>query len=1353
MSTGRGPSKWILLIAAPLAIALAGRLAAALSERRSPEATERLLRERSRQVQERFSSLLDATLRIAETARDRSPGAARDAASGLSRERLEGTAAVSADGAVLEWSGTPADPAVAPAAGTRPGWSVRVEGLWTRLDVTSALDGAGRFGIATFLLDAPPPGRPFASLLARGVGRSFLLGLEFIEPIDAGEDFKHLIGYGSGTFRRGDPSGLVLPLLSPAGDVVALATLHDIPAEQRAGAWRGFGDALAAVALAALLAGLVGWRTRCRTGVGAALALVAVAVARTALLVFRAPARLLPREWGSPTLYGSSDAFGLFGSPADLALTCLAALLAAGSLASWIRASRPQRPLLAIVVSVAAAASSLGFVRKISVSLAMDARLPVLDLRNLARTSGHLALLLALALALAACAYLVALAAAAVRGSPPHDHRFRATVAAAVLPVAGVAGLTLMQQEERLALDRLRSEFAPQVREQASRRRVALASAVREAARSDRSIETLLLPTESSGRYSAFLMWSAGDLFLSGYRSSLDLYDTGGLRRTHFGFGIPALSEAIPIPAGSVPTDSPSPRVESFREGALQLRVFHAEAPVRHEGRIIGVAVGHVLDEPDNLAFLPDSLPYLSALGFGVPGTSAGSESAGPAYVSYGVDGAVVVSTIAQPPAPSPGLRQAAARGETVSLRAGDEPYHGIALEEQGRLHLLLVPSRTLLDRCGTILRVTLLGLALVGLLFAGRAALTPGAPGRAARAMVGSFHRKLLAAVLLASVVPVLGLSLFVRAYLERRSTSALVENAVRLVTVVKSVVEDYAAAESSDEEAGAGFRMNDEILQWLRRIAGQEIHLYENGSLSASSKRELFSSGLLPGKLPGEAFRSLFRAGQPSVVLRTTLGSSSIPVAYARVVLPGAAKRSAVVAVPLVLEQREAARALDRVSEMLLLASALLGAALAWIASLFAGAVARPVRDLVAATRRIASGDYATRLEARTRDEVAELVEGFNAMAAALAAQRTDLERRRDYIEALLRNATAGVISTDPAGRIVTINPAAAALLAASGAAPRAGDQLSVAVSRNAALAPLLEILAHAPPPAGEPEEVDLRRDGRIVRLRVVRVRLPDPDGGPAGLLLLIDDVTELMRSNQLAAWAEMARAIAHEIKNPLTPIQLSIEHLERILTDRGIAPSPEIDACIETVIKQVRSLREIAAEFSAYAKLPALARVPTDPSAFVEEVIRPYRSVLPPGVHLAERYDPAPEVFVDRRVLLRALVNLVENALQAIGGEGTLSVTVSADAGGREAVLSFGDDGPGLSAEAKARLFEPYFSTKSAGTGLGLAIVRRAVEAHFGRIEVESGPGRGTMFRIRLPAGAQEEPTPSLPAPAPS
>jgi two-component system nitrogen regulation sensor histidine kinase NtrY len=237
--------------------------------------------------------------------------------------------------------------------------------------------------------------------------------------------------------------------------------------------------------------------------------------------------------------------------------------------------------------------------------------------------------------------------------------------------------------------------------------------------------------------------------------------------------------------------------------------------------------------------------------------------------------------------------------------------------------------------------------------------------------------------------------------------------------------------------------------------------------------------------------------------------------------------------------------------------------------------------------------------------------------------------------------------------------------------------------------------------------------------------------------GWVLAIEDTTHVAREQKLAAWSEVARRVAHEIKNPLTPIQLSTEHVRRLLTDRGVLPSPEIEACLDTVVRQVRELRDISGAFSTYARLPDLARERIETGSFLRDVVAPYRAAPPPGITIEERHDGAPAIEGDPRTLARALVNVLENAFQAMPAGGAVRIASERDAATGGAILTVADTGPGLTAEARARLFEPYFSTKSAGTGLGLAIVRRVVEAHGGTIDVRSMPGHGTTFAIHLPA----------------
>jgi nitrogen fixation/metabolism regulation signal transduction histidine kinase len=225
------------------------------------------------------------------------------------------------------------------------------------------------------------------------------------------------------------------------------------------------------------------------------------------------------------------------------------------------------------------------------------------------------------------------------------------------------------------------------------------------------------------------------------------------------------------------------------------------------------------------------------------------------------------------------------------------------------------------------------------------------------------------------------------------------------------------------------------------------------------------------------------------------------------------------------------------------------------------------------------------------------------------------------------------------------------------------------------------------------------------------------------------------ELERTNRLEAWAEMARQVAHEIKNPLTPIQLNAEHLRRVHADRGEPLGPVLQECVATILTQVKLLRQIASEFSSFASSPTAKPTEIDVAPLLREIIDPYRAGLDGRIRLDLEIPPTlPSVFVDRNLISRSLTNIVENALHAMPGSGTLRV--SAQTRDDKVHIRVTDSGVGMDEEALARAFEPYFSTKASGTGLGLPIAKRNVELTGGTIAVHSVRDQGTTVEILLP-----------------
>jgi two-component system nitrogen regulation sensor histidine kinase NtrY len=231
------------------------------------------------------------------------------------------------------------------------------------------------------------------------------------------------------------------------------------------------------------------------------------------------------------------------------------------------------------------------------------------------------------------------------------------------------------------------------------------------------------------------------------------------------------------------------------------------------------------------------------------------------------------------------------------------------------------------------------------------------------------------------------------------------------------------------------------------------------------------------------------------------------------------------------------------------------------------------------------------------------------------------------------------------------------------------------------------------------------------------------------------------ELERTHRLEAWAEMARQVAHEIKNPLTPIQLSAEHLRRVHADRGKPLDPVLDGCVDSILSQVRLLRQIASEFSSFASSPTARLAPTALADLVDEVVRPYRAGSD-RIEFAVDVPPSlPVLQIDRTLVGRALTNVIDNALHAMPGGGRLAIRAGL-VGERVVELVVEDNGVGMDEEALGHLFEPYFSTKAVGTGLGLSIARRNVELNGGTIQVASERNVGTRVTITLPVGTRGE-----------
>ncbi len=717
----------------------------------------------------------------------------------------------------------------------------------------------------------------------------------------------------------------------------------------------------------------------------------------------------------------------------------------------------------------------------------------------------------------------------------------------------------------------------------------------------------------------AFQIWRQTDLARFRVTSAVELYATGNVLVSRFALNLPdsgggGFSEASCTAWDALEEVSPF--------GSSERHVLRASRSVCEGGRRVGSIVVRAMLDYRTLPFVASRSPYLQTLVPADQQTPTDLRARDVEFAVYGWSRApLYASGTAVWPLPDPIFEQMVAARAPVwgTLTRGTSRFRVYFLSDRGGIYALGYPVVTPFGHMVNLAEITTLCAVLYLLLLGGatllHAATIRPASGRALlREVRSSFYRKLFLAFVAAAVVPVIILALATRAYFASQFRAEVEEAAVETATVAQRLVEDYATLQDRDTSGAAV--LDDAIMVLVSRAIDESVNLFDRDSLRATSERDLFASGRLPERTPGDVYRSIVLDRLPTFVGEEEIGGTRYLLAAAPV---RAAGRAGIVTVPQNLRQPEIERRIDELDRRILFAAVLfvlLGSALGyWMAE----RIADPVNRLTRATRRIARGDLDVRVAATSSDELRRLVEDFNHMADDLKRQRHELER-----------------------------------------------------------------------------------------------------------------------TQRLEAWAEMARQVAHDIKNPLTPIQLSAEHARRVNMDKGRPLSPVLDECVNAILGQVRLLRQISAEFSSFASSPVARPERVDVPALITEVVQPYQTGLAERVKITVgAAAEVPQVLIDRTLFARALTNVIENALHAMPGGGAITIAVTSQPGGVDVAVT--DTGVGMDGEALERLFEPYFSTKATGTGLGLTIARRNVELIGGSIAVASQKGVGTTITMTLPLGA--------------
>lgn len=409
--------------------------------------------------------------------------------------------------------------------------------------------------------------------------------------------------------------------------------------------------------------------------------------------------------------------------------------------------------------------------------------------------------------------------------------------------------------------------------------------------------------------------------------------------------------------------------------------------------------------------------------------------------------------------------------------------------------------------------------------------------------------------------------------------------------------------------------------------------------------------------------------------------------------------------------------------------------------LAFLISEQMAAPLRALAKGTRAVAKGDFSQMHPVNTRDELGMLTQSFNRMTRQLSEARTaaedshaQIEKSRAYLETILANLTSGVVAFDDQLRVRSINPAAVQILGVNANALRGMQpyQWPVHAPQLADFAHAITSRFQAQPQADWQQQIEYRgtQDKRMLLARGTRL----PSGIDSGYILVFDDITHLVRAQRDAAWGEVARRLAHEIKNPLTPIQLSAERIEHKFASKlKSADAETLRRSTQTIVNQVSALKEMVNAFAEYAKTPRAQLHPVNLNALIGEVIDLYGHDK--AIHL-ELAQPLPLIMGDAKLLRQIIHNLLQNAQDATFETVQPYIGISTRELDHEVQLSIMDNGSGLPEHVLERLFEPYATTKPKGTGLGLAIVKKIIEEHHGVIRIENRTDGGVAVCIRLP-----------------
>ncbi|HVP89871.1 MAG TPA: ATP-binding protein [Terriglobales bacterium] len=1061
--------------------------------------------------------------------------------------------------------------------------------------------------------------------------------------------------------RENDIQTLFFPLRSGAGRIMATVTLSSASLTARLTEVR---ETLWLVILLLLSAGgLLGlfylWTSKALLRERRLLPGVLIVLLSAGLRFIASPLSRLERVQSlavfSPSVAGFRSPGGLTRSPADIFFTALLVFSIAACLVVYAKpllrapgrtAGRVLGPLLQVLAGALAAAGLLGFLRVLE-RLVFNSNLSLV--RWTIRTP-FLALQISLLLGLAAFLLLafLALKAAALRGPGRLASGLLALGTAGVLLVlagraegprlllphlallawvyglavwpgfarrreAAVLGLVLAALWTSLALDGLTALRTRTLMETTLRRTILdqeawgdflMEQSFADLDRNARAVTAYFKNPADQGF--AHALWQRTPVAKSNWYSSLDLRDAEGNSLSWFSLNVPKYYIRPPQLERSV-TWTVVRQSLSFIGKERDFLIGYKDWS--DETHYLGRLILYVSLDPEMLPFLYSANPYFEVLRTDpMPslnefdfGCAVHDLEGHPLFNPQKLTSGIAAADMARLAAPGPPFWS--------RFRDKGTSYDAFYFRTQDRIYLLFTPRKKPDALAVDFLRLFFFDLAVAAVLLivftvaAGRARLSR---------PFSSFSNRVYASFLAVALVPLLMYTVFTRRLFDRVFAERFVEDAAIHASYAQSLLEAFLIVR--DKNISPYLAPTADLALWISSTLSNDVNLYRDALLVASSRLEFFDTGLLPDLLDGEAYETLIYAKKPFFTQRTSIGGYS----FQTLTVPYGFENSTLfISLPFPFEQQEVARATREIVEFLILLAAFFTLMVVAFSRGIRTIVIVPVRKLLAGTREVGLGNLEVRIDHRSRDEMMTLIDGFNTMVQNLKAHEQ-----------------------------------------------------------------------------------------------------------------------ELAEMSKKVAWTEMARKVAHEIKNPLTPIQLSAEHVLKVHEDKRGDLDRTLRESMSYIIGEVEHLRRIAQEFMEISRDTAPRLEPLDLAEVLEETLRPYRKLLSERI----RFKVAAagrdfRALGDAAQLRTAFRNIVANAVEAISGKGELAVAIGRE--GANLCVAIRDTGSGMSRETLERVFDPYFSTKDSGTGLGLPIAKKIIEEHGGTIRVDSRPGSGTTVTVELPA----------------